>query len=68
MGTVNIPNSGIGGGGFAVVRLINGATRSFNFREMAPQAAHQNMFAGKTPLPNTCVYPPIWNTWISHIP
>lgn len=50
MGTINIPNSGIGGGGFAVVRLANGATRSFNFREMAPQAAHENMFAGKTPL------------------
>ena len=39
--------SGIGGGGFAIVHLANGTTRSFNFREMAPQASHPDMFVGK---------------------
>lgn len=43
IGTINMAASGIGGGGFAVIRLADGKTRSFNFREMAPQAAHKNM-------------------------
>ncbi|KAF8466699.1 gamma-glutamyltranspeptidase [Kalaharituber pfeilii] len=44
IGTVNMFASGIGGGGFATIRLASGESRSFNFREMAPQAAHRDMF------------------------
>ena len=45
IGTVNMYSSGIGGGGFAVVRTKSGKTTSFNFREEAPQSTHQNMFS-----------------------
>ena len=48
IGTVNMFASGIGGGGFAVVRTANGESRSFNFREMAPKAAYQDMYHGNT--------------------
>ncbi|KAF8423563.1 gamma-glutamyltranspeptidase [Tirmania nivea] len=44
IGTVNMFASGIGGGGFAVVRLAGGESKSFNFREMAPKAAHRDMY------------------------
>lgn len=55
IGTVNMFASGVGGGGFAVVRTANGESRSFNFREMACKAAHQDMYHGNTPpLPKCC--------------
>ncbi|MBE8190977.1 MAG: gamma-glutamyltransferase [Alphaproteobacteria bacterium] len=34
----------IGGGGFMVYRLHNGTTGALDFREIAPQAAHRDMF------------------------
>lgn len=46
IGTVNMFASGIGGGGFAVVRTASGESRSFNFREMAPKAAYKDMYHG----------------------
>ncbi|TGZ79661.1 hypothetical protein EX30DRAFT_308574 [Ascodesmis nigricans] len=44
IGTINMFASGIGGGGFMVTRLANGTSKSFNFRERAPVAAHRDMF------------------------
>ena len=42
---VTHPGAGnIGGGGFMLVRLANGETRAFDFREQAPAAAHAKMF------------------------
>ncbi|MBA2330488.1 MAG: gamma-glutamyltransferase [Flavisolibacter sp.] len=39
------PNAGnIGGGGFMVARLANGETISLDYREMAPGAAHRDMY------------------------
>ncbi len=34
----------IGGGGFAVVRLVDGTVASLDFREKAPAAAHRDMY------------------------
>jgi gamma-glutamyltranspeptidase/glutathione hydrolase len=34
----------IGGGGFMIVRLADGTTSAFDFREKAPLAAHERMF------------------------
>lgn len=34
----------IGGGGFMVIREANGATNTLDFREMAPGAAHRDMY------------------------
>ena len=49
--------SGVGGGGFAVVRLANGTSKSFNFREMAPQAATRDMFKGNITNPYPSLAP-----------
>lgn len=39
------PNAGnLGGGGFMVARLANGQTLSLDYREMAPSAAHRDMY------------------------
>jgi gamma-glutamyltranspeptidase/glutathione hydrolase len=39
------PNAGnLGGGGFLVARLANGNTVSLDYREMAPGAAHRDMY------------------------
>lgn len=39
------PNAGnLGGGGFMVARLKNGETVSLDYREMAPSAAHRDMY------------------------
>ncbi|EFY95059.2 peptidase T3/gamma-glutamyltranspeptidase family protein [Metarhizium robertsii] len=46
VGTVAMYHSGIGGGGFALVRLPNGTYKSVDFREVAPDAAHENMYQG----------------------
>jgi gamma-glutamyltranspeptidase / glutathione hydrolase len=41
------PSAGnIGGGGFMVVFTKNGEITTFDFREKAPQAAHERMFTG----------------------
>ena len=34
----------IGGGGFLILREANGTTNTLDFREMAPAAAHKNMY------------------------
>lgn len=44
IGTVNSFASGIGGGGFMVVRISHGESKSFNFREMAPGNSTRNMY------------------------
>lgn len=39
------PNAGnLGGGGFMVARLADGSTVSLDYREMAPNAAHRDMY------------------------
>ncbi|MDR1915675.1 MAG: gamma-glutamyltransferase [Synergistaceae bacterium] len=39
------PTAGnIGGGGFAVIHLANGETKTLDFREMAPAAAYREMY------------------------
>jgi gamma-glutamyltranspeptidase/glutathione hydrolase len=37
-------HSGLGGGGFMVLRLAGGEVHALDFREMAPKAAHRDMF------------------------
>lgn len=44
IGVINGFASGLGGGGFMVVRHENGSSKSFNFREMAPAAASRDMY------------------------
>lgn len=42
---VTFPEAGnIGGGGFMLIRLANGATTMIDFREKAPAAANRNMY------------------------
>ncbi|KAG2494187.1 hypothetical protein HYH03_007545 [Edaphochlamys debaryana] len=45
-GVVNPFASGIGGGHFAMIRLANGSTEFINAREVAPGAAHKDLYAG----------------------
>lgn len=44
VGAVHPESSGIGGGGFMVVRHTNGSVFAINFREAAPSAATVDMF------------------------
>ncbi|KAF3924841.1 Gamma-glutamyltransferase [Orbilia brochopaga] len=44
IGVVNMYASGIGGGGFMVIRAPDGRSLSVNFRETAPGAATRDMF------------------------
>ncbi|KAK2026885.1 gamma-glutamyltranspeptidase [Colletotrichum zoysiae] len=46
VGTVGMYHSGIGGGGFAVIRDADGNYESVDFRESAPAAAFQDMYKG----------------------
>jgi gamma-glutamyltranspeptidase/glutathione hydrolase len=41
-------HSGIGGGGFMLVRAPNGAFEFIDFRETAPAAAFQDMYNNNT--------------------
>lgn len=43
-GVVHPESSGIGGGGFMIVRLGNGSVYSIDFRAVAPNASNQTMF------------------------
>lgn len=43
-GVVHAESSGIGGGGFMLIRSTNGSLHGINFREMAPLAATEDMF------------------------
>ena len=44
VGVVHAESSGIGGGGFMVVRDTNGSVHAINFRETAPGAATIDMY------------------------
>ena len=44
IGVVSMYHSGIGGGGFALVRASNGSYEFIDFRETAPAAAFENMY------------------------
>ena len=44
VGAVHPESSGIGGGGFMVVRHTNGSVFAINFRETAPSASTVDMF------------------------
>ncbi|MFQ6615317.1 MAG: gamma-glutamyltransferase, partial [Fidelibacterota bacterium] len=44
LGVVDQFNSGLGGGGFMVIRMGDGAIYTVDGREMAPMAAHRDMF------------------------
>ncbi|KAK7416248.1 hypothetical protein QQX98_005319 [Neonectria punicea] len=44
VGVIAPYHSGIGGGGFMLVRDQNGSYESIDFRESAPGAAHENMY------------------------
>ncbi|KAK1674383.1 gamma-glutamyltranspeptidase [Colletotrichum godetiae] len=46
VGTVGMYHSGIGGGGFVVIRDADGNYESVDFREAAPAAAFQDMYQG----------------------
>ena len=41
-------HSGIGGGGFMLVRSSNGTYEVIDFREAAPATAYQEMYRGNT--------------------
>lgn len=43
---MNMYHSGLGGGGFALVREPRGAFEAVDFREEAPAAAARDMFEG----------------------
>ena len=44
VGVVHAESSGMGGGGFMVIRDTNGSVFSINFRETAPAAATVDMY------------------------
>ncbi|KAJ6441766.1 gamma-glutamyltranspeptidase [Purpureocillium lavendulum] len=44
VGVIGMYHSGIGGGGFAMVRDAHGGYEAVDFRETAPAAAHQDMY------------------------
>ncbi|KIW01674.1 gamma-glutamyltransferase [Verruconis gallopava] len=46
VGVVGCYHSGIGGGGFMIVRAPNGTYQNIDFRETAPAAAFQDMYQG----------------------
>jgi len=44
VGVIGMYHSGIGGGGFMLVRDKNGRYEAIDYRESAPAAAHQDMY------------------------
>ena len=50
VGVIGMYHSGLGGGGFMVVRSSNGSYEFIDFRETAPAAAFQDMYNNKTSL------------------
>lgn len=48
VGVVGMYHSGIGGGGFMLVRDASGRYEYIDFRETAPAAAHENMYVNRT--------------------
>lgn len=53
IGVVAMYHSGVGGGGFMVVRASNGSYEMIDFRETAPAAATKNMFTAD---PNLSIF------------
>jgi gamma-glutamyltranspeptidase/glutathione hydrolase len=47
-GVIGMYHSGIGGGGFMIVRGSNGSYEVIDFRETAPAAAFQDMYKNNT--------------------
>ena len=50
VGVVHAESSGIGGGGFMVIRDTNGSVVAINFRETAPAAATVDMYHSNSTL------------------
>src|SRR3954467_10169632 len=50
VGTVGMYHSGLGGGGFMLVRSPKGKYEFIDFREMAPAASYEEMYVNKTEL------------------
>ncbi|XP_054821803.1 glutathione hydrolase 1-like isoform X2 [Prosopis cineraria] len=50
LGVVSPASSGLGGGAFLLLRLVNGQAEALDMRETAPSLASQNMYAGNTTL------------------
>lgn len=50
IGVVAMYHSGVGGGGFMIVRASNGSYEFIDFRETAPAAATKNMFTANPDL------------------
>lgn len=48
VGVIGMYHSGIGGGGFMLVRGSNGSYEFIDFRETAPAAAYQDMYENNT--------------------
>ena len=48
-GVLNPMASGLGGGGFMVIRTAQGETKVIDAREVAPAAAGEGMFEGDMP-------------------
>lgn len=48
VGVVAMAHSGIGGGGFMIIRSSNGSYEYIDFREMAGQAAFEEMYTNNT--------------------
>ena len=57
--------SGIGGGGFMVVREGNGRSKAYNFREAAPGNASRDMYNGFVILYSPSPYA-IVESWLRH--
>jgi gamma-glutamyltranspeptidase / glutathione hydrolase len=50
IGVIGMYHSGLGGGGFMLVRSSNGTYEFIDFRETAPAAAFESMYTNKTDL------------------
>lgn len=48
IGVIGMYHSGIGGGGFMIVRSSNGTYEFVDFRETAPKAAFEDMYRNNT--------------------
>ncbi|KAH8589948.1 gamma-glutamyltransferase [Bisporella sp. PMI_857] len=49
VGVIGMQHSGVGGGGFMLVRDSGGSYEAIDFRELAPAAAFEDMYQGNVP-------------------